>query len=129
MAPGVKSRFFGCYWQSMFLTAMVYPEKADSIKDKEKIRHFKAYYNSFKFILPCKFCREYIKDHLEKELPLDFTGRKKLIYSLYLWKDSVNNKLISQKCKKTKKSPSFGLVLKRLEKLYAVCNPKIGQCV
>lgn len=123
---GVKSRYFGVYWQSMFLSAMVFPEKEPN---KATIKKFKSYYGSFKFILPCKFCREFIREKLEKDLPLDYSGRIPLIRSIYIWKDAVNKKLIKQGCKKTKPSPPFEVILCRLEKLYAVCNPKLGQCV
>lgn len=129
MTRGVKSKYFSCYWATLFLTALAYPEKADKIKDKEQIAHFKVYYNSLKYIIPCCFCRDFIRDHLEKEFPLDFSGRKQLIYSVYLWKDAVNKKLIGQGCKKTKPSPPFEIILKRLEKKYATCDKKVGKCV
>jgi hypothetical protein len=129
MVNGVKSRYFGCYWQSMFLSAIVYPENVDPVRDKETIRHYKNYYSSFKYILPCKFCREFIQDTLEKKYPLDFSGKINLMHSLYIWKDAVNNKLISQGCTRTKKSPPFDKILKKFEKLHARCNPKIGKCV
>lgn len=123
---GVKSRFFGCFWQSMFLAAMVFPKTKPN---KDIVKKFKRYYDSFKFILPCKFCRDFIKEKLEKDIPLDFSGRIGLIRSIYMWKDAVNKKLIAQGCKKTKPSPSFEVILMRLEKMYATCSPKVGMCV
>lgn len=129
MARGVKSKYFGVFWSGMFLTALAYPEKADKIKDKAKIAHYKRYYNSFKYILPCKFCRDFIKEKLEKDFPLDFSGRIALMKSIYIWKDAVNRKLIAQGCLDTKPSPPFKEVLERYEALRAKCDKKIGKCV
>jgi hypothetical protein len=131
MVQGIKSKYFGVFWDSMFLTSMVYPCRIDkSNKDHlKKMKNFKRYYNSFKYIIPCKFCREFIKDVLEKEYPLNFTGRIALIKSLYLWRDRVNKKLIKQGCEVTKPSPPFKEVLAKYESLRAKCDSRIGKCV
>ena len=131
MTIGIKSKYFHCYWDSMFISAMSYPEKINknSKEDLLKQKHFKIYFNSFKYVVSCKFCRDYIKTVLEKEFPLDFSGRVQLMHSIYLWKDSVNKKLIKQKCDFTKKSPPFEKILKKYEKLRATCDKKIGKCV
>ena len=131
MVQGVKSKYFGCYWDSMFLTAMIYPKKIDK-KNKEhllKKKYFKEYYNSFKYIIPCSFCRDFIKDILEKELPINYNGRIELMKSIYLWKDRVNKKLLDKDCSFTKKSPPFYVILKKYEKLRAKCDKKVGKCI
>ena len=46
-----------------------------------------------------------------------------------LWKNAVNDKLIAQGCPVTKKSPPFEVIVKRLEKMTAKCDKKIGKCV
>ena len=126
MSRGVKSKYFGCYWDSMFLTALGFPEKSPS---KAVVKRYKDYFESFKYILPCKFCREFIVEKLDKDFPHDYSGKRQLIYSLYLRKDGVNRKLINQGCKDTKPSPPFESVLRRLEKKYATCEISVGKCV
>jgi hypothetical protein len=131
MAQGVKSKNFGCFWTSMFLSAMCYPEKINlkNTKDKLKMNRYKRYYYSHRFIIPCKFCREFIEKKLIPDLPLDFSGRIPLMYSIYLWKDAVNNKLINQGDKKTKKSPPFQEIYNKYNCLSAKCDPVKQQCV
>jgi hypothetical protein len=131
MVQGVKSKYFGCFWDSMFLAAMVYPSRIDKNDQShlKKMKEFKGYYNSFKYIIPCKFCREFIKDILEKEHPLNFTGRIALLKSLYIWRDRVNKKLIMKDCSFTKPSPPFKEILEKYENLRARCDKKIGKCV
>lgn len=131
MVKGVKSKTFGPIWTSMFLTAMCYPEKiTPECKDHiAKMKHYKSYYNSFQYIVPCKFCREFTKDVLMKDYPLDFSGRIPLMKSLYIWKDRVNRKLLDKKCPFTSPSPPFEIILKRYEKLRAKCDKKVGKCV
>ena len=131
MTQGVKSKYFGCYWQSMFLTAITFPGKCNPrLKEhRRKLRQFKQFYVSLRHVLPCRFCREFISDVLSKMYPLDFSGRIPLMRSIYVWKDQVNQKLISQGCKVTQPSPPFEVVLKRYNKLRANCNKNIGKCV
>ena len=131
MVRGIKSKRFGPYWQSMFMTAMCYQETTDH-KNKlhvMKMNKYKTYYNSFRHVIPCKFCRDFINKVLMKKYPLDYSGRINLMRSLYIWKDQVNKKLISQGCTKTKPSPPFEVILKRYNKLKARCNPTVGKCV
>jgi len=131
MVQGIQSKRFGCYWSSMFITAMCYPEKfnPDCKEHVLKMKHYKSFYDSFQYILSCKFCRDYTKKVLMKEYPLQYTGRIALMKSLYVWKDIINKKLISQGCTKTKPSPPFEDILKRYEKIRAKCNKSIGKCV
>ena len=128
---GVKSSEYGVFWKSMFMTAMCMPDKIDSKNPDHmtKVKHYKTYYNSFQYIIPCLFCREFIVNVLMKELPLDFSGRLPLMHSLYLWKKRVGKKLIDNGCKTTKPSPPFEVILKRYEKLRAHCVKKVGKCV
>jgi GTP-binding protein EngB required for normal cell division len=60
----------------MFLSAMIYSEKADKVKDKEQIKQIKRFEQFLDFVLPYRFCREFIVGTLEKDYPLDFSGRK-----------------------------------------------------
>lgn len=131
MVAGIKSKYFGCYWQSFFISAMVFPEKINLNNPEHvlKVKHYKQFYGSIKYIIACKYCREYTRDVLEKKFPLDFSGRIPLMKSLYIWKDAINNKLIAQGCDFTKPSPPFEVILARYEKLKARCNKKIGKCV
>ena len=128
MTQGVKSKKFGAIWKTMFLTAMCFPEKTTA-KDATLIKHYKSFYDSFQYTIPCKFCREFTSSVLMKEHPLSFEGRIPLMYSLYIWKDRVNKKLIAQKCDFTKPSPPFNVILKRYNGLRANCNSKKGKCI
>jgi hypothetical protein len=131
MVAGVKSKYFGCYWQTMFLSAMVYPDKINGKNPLhiKKRKEFKRFYNSFKYVLGCKFCREFIKNVLEKEIPLDFSGRLGLMRSIFQWKNRVNIKLINSGCKVTKPSPKFSEVLNKYESMRAKCDKSIGKCI
>lgn len=129
MGAGVKSAEFGCIWKTMFISAMCYPSNIRTKDDILKRRRYKTFYNSLKYVIPCKYCREYTRDVLEKKFPLDFRGRLSLMYSIYIWKDQINKKLINQGCKKTKISPPFKEVLNKYKQLSAKCDKKIGKCV
>lgn len=130
MVKGIKSAEFGCIWKTMFIIAMCFPEKYDP-KNKEqsqKLKHYKQFYSSLQYVIPCKFCREFMQGFMIKHIPLDFSGRIPLMFSIYKWKDAVNQKLIYQgnKC-----SPSipFEDVLKYYESLRATCSKSKGKCV
>jgi len=129
--PGVKSKEFGCFWRSMFLVALCYPEKIDNTNKEhlKKRRNYKTYYRSLGNVLPCKFCRTFVQSTLEKKYPLDFSGRYPLIRSIYIWKDAVNEKLIKQGCEFTKPSPPLSVVIAKYSKYLARCNPIEGKCV
>jgi hypothetical protein len=131
MVQGVKSKYFSSYWDTMFMSALIYPTKIDNNNKAhlETQKHFKQFYGSFKYVLGCRFCREYIINVLEPELPLDFSGKIPLMRSLYNWKNAVNLKLIKQNCPFTKPSPKFSVILKKYEKLRARCDAKVGKCV
>jgi len=130
ITSGVKSKKFGCYWKSMFLSSMCYPTKLTACKKDTLIKKkYKIWYYSFENILPCKFCRDYIKNVLRPKYPLDFSGRKELMYSIYIWKDQVNKKLISQG-HNIQPSPPFDYIYNYYENNYRAksCIEKIGVC-
>lgn len=129
MVAGIKSSEFGCIWKTLFITAMCYPRVIKTTEDLLKQKHYKTFYGCLKYTIPCRYCREYTQDVLEKKFPLDFTGRLPLMFSLYTWKDQINRKLILQGCKRTKMSPPFEEVLQKYKKLSAHCDKKIGKCV
>lgn len=128
---GAKSKEFGCYWKTFFMTALCYPDniKKNSKEHTQKMNKFKRHFNNISYVLPCKYCAEFTRNVLMKKYPLDFSGRVKLMYGLYIWKDQVNKKLIAQGCTFTKKSPPFKEVLAKYESLRATCNKKVGKCV
>jgi hypothetical protein len=128
---GVKSKEFGVYWKTFFMTAMCYPEHVDKTNPKHmlKMKRYKLHFNNISYSLPCKFCAQFTRNVLMKKYPLDFSGRVALLHSLYLWKDRVNKKLLKQGCTLTKPSPPFKKVLKYYEGLRAVCDKKAGKCV
>ena len=126
---GVKSKHFGCFWKSMFLTALCYPIDIKKCDNPEKtLRKYKQYYNSFEYVLPCKFCREFIKKTLKKKYPLDYSGRLELFKSLYVWKDIVNKKLYQQGVSR-KKSPPFPFILKMYENYRATSCSSGKTCI
>ena len=130
MARGVKSKEFGCIWKTMFLIAMSFPEKYNP-KCKthvKKLKHFNCFYNSLQYVVPCKFCRSFMQTLIVKKIPLDFSGRIPLMYTIYLWRDTVNRKLIMQG-NNCKPSPSFTEVLSYYDLLSAKCNKKQGKCI
>uniref|UniRef100_A0A6C0E156 thiol oxidase n=1 Tax=viral metagenome TaxID=1070528 RepID=A0A6C0E156_9ZZZZ len=86
----------------IFLFASIhggYPVKIDpNNKDHINIRkHYKHMLLSLQFTMPCIFCRNSYKNFI-KETPIDnfLSGRIQLMYWLYIIKDKVNKKLISQ---------------------------------
>lgn len=117
---GVKSKEFSCIWKTMFLYALNYTP------EQEKI--YRQFYRTLSLLIPCKFCRIFIKEHLNIYYPLNFKNSKCLIKSLYIWKKQVNIKISKQTGKKIY-TPSFETVFKKYENLRATCDPKKGRCV
>jgi len=134
-APGVKSKHFGCFWKSMFMVAVNYPNNPKSIAGKKHIKCMKRYIAATCASIPCKFCQEYCQNVLAKEVPLQFTSRRALMFSLYVWKDMVNRKLMAQErqmpkhLRITKRSPPFHVIYNRYIKMEAKCDPKVGKCL
>lgn len=138
-------------WHTFFIYSRNYPEKYNPLNSEHRIIRYytKNFYESLKFILPCKYCRESYKKYYD-ELPIDnyLHGRDALTYWLYLIKDKVNQKLISQEIDKyyteknkykkrltykedlelrkrifvTKPSPPFKTVIAKYEKFRSTCN-------
>lgn len=127
---GVKSKEFGAFWKCMFMISLCFPNIIDKNNKEhlDKIRHFKMYYNSLQYVIPCYFCRCYIKEVLMKQYPLQYTSRVALMKSIYIWKDMVSKKLQKQG-NIIKPSPPFDVIKKRYEKLYANCDVSVGRCV
>ena len=132
---GVKSKLFGCYWESMFLSALCYPDRIDPNNKShlQKRRHMRTYIHSMKYVLSCRYCRCFVKNKLIKEFPLDMSGKIQLMKSIYIWRDQVNKKLIKQELsigkQITKDSPPFEEIMKKYSKYYAKCDQKIGKCI
>jgi hypothetical protein len=127
---GVKSKNFGVFWSGMLMISLCFPNKID-LNNKEhldKIRHFKMYYNSLQYVIPCYFCRCFIKEVLMKHYPLQYTSKVALMKSIYIWKKTVSTKLQKQG-NLVKPSPPFAVIKKRYEKMYANCDKKLGSCV
>lgn len=138
-------------WKSMFMIAANYPLQITNSKEHKDLKeHYKQFYISFQYMLPCKYCRESYKGFL-KELPIDpyLKSRKCLMYWLYLIKDKVNKKLIhyqeiliheiqtgnsKQKEKaiknifRSKPSPPFKETCKYYEQFRAGCSDKTKSC-
>lgn len=137
-------------WKSMFMIAANYPLQLNNTKEHSDIKkHYKNWFISFQYILPCKYCRESYKGFL-KELPIDpyLISRKCLMYWLYLIKDKVNKKLIYHqellinelknskrhnekqniKIFRTTPSPPFKEVCQYYEKFRAGCSDKTKSC-
>ncbi len=127
---GVKSKEFGAFWKCMLMISLCFPNVVD-LKNKkhiQKIKHYKVYYNSLQNVIPCFFCRCYIKQVLMKKYPLQYTSRVALMKSIYTWKFMVSEKLRKQG-NKVKKNPPFSVIKKQYEKLYATCDASVGRCV
>jgi hypothetical protein len=130
MTKGVKSKEFGCFWKSMMLVSLCYPEKIDRKNKKhlKKMQSIKTYIETLQDVLPCKYCRCFMKKILIKKYPIDYSGRINLMHSIYVWKDLVTKKLQNQG-HIVKNSPPFKVILKKYEKYYAKCDAKTSSCV
>lgn len=125
-------------WKSLFITVGNYPIKIDETNRLHvaKKRYYKDFLSSLQHILPCKYCRRSYRLFL-KELPMKnyLSGRRELMYWLYLIKDKVNKKLIAQERKfphkdgfRTTPSPPFEDVCKYYEQFRAGCSEKTKTC-
>ncbi len=98
---GIKTTFWGPHaWAFLFSSiAGAYPIRVDpNNKDHIKtVKSFQAMITSLQHTLPCSFCqRSYVR--FLKELPLNkySNTRRDMMKWLYLLRDKVNKKLISQ---------------------------------
>lgn len=115
----LKSEGFACFWTTLFMVATSLYETFDP-KNKDHIRQrraVEAYVKTTFKVLPCATCRTYSRDVLLKTVPMDYSGRRNLLYSMYLLKDAVNQKLIRQGNKRTKPSPTFESVYRRYSRM------------
>lgn len=126
----MQSSKFGVYWSSMFLTAMNLYEEYDPRNETHRAQRkaYRKFYNSIADVLPCRFCRETMSEKILPQYPLDLSGRRALMFTIYQWKDYVNKKLIAQGDKRTKPSPPFERVYAKWEALRARCDPKTKTC-
>jgi hypothetical protein len=147
-------RFGKCMWDTMFIIAMNYPLKINNSKEHVILKkHYYNYYTSYKYMLPCKYCRISYSQFI-KSIPLKkhLNSRKRLILWLYKIKDLVNKKLIKQeqqqideinnsnktneeKIKDIEKihitlpSPAFDKVYSYYEQYRAYCSDKKKTCI
>lgn len=126
-------------WTFMFTIASNYPTTIDvTNKDHRALRlHYKAFFQSIEFMLPCKYCRQSYHQFIA-ELPIDdfLSSRRRIVYWLYLIKDKVNRKLIAQEREsprkdgfKTQPSPPFKDVMAYYASFRAKCSDKTKTCV
>ena len=114
---GLSTRSWGPGgWSFLFSCIMGgYPPVINKNNNEHKRikKHFKQMFNNLGYTMPCIFCRESFKQFY-KEIDIEpfLTDRINLMKWLYLIRDKVNTKLISQeeKCYNDEK--------KRLKKLY-----------
>lgn len=126
----MNSRSFGCFWDTMFLVANNLYEHFDPSNPQhiQQKRNVTTFLYSIPHVLPCKFCRQYCMETIIPNFPLNFSGRLALMYSLYLWKDQVNKKLLGQGVDYASPSPPFGQVLQYYDSFRASCNPVQQTC-
>jgi len=106
-------------WTTMFAVAANFPEEIDE-KNKEhrKILHwYRQFFKSIPHILPCSYCRCSSENVISKVVKWDFRSRESLLFSIYLWKSIVNEKLNAQDNRK-RKSPPFEQVVARYRKFH-----------
>lgn len=94
---GVKTKSWGPhFWKTMYFVAMNYPVKP-SQQDR---KHYKSFYSSIQFILPCGLCLADFKKTIS-EIPIDdyLDSRIDLLKWVWTMYDHVNCKLIAQEKK------------------------------
>jgi len=95
----MNTSFWGpAMWDVMFSLAMNYPTRIDLnlAEHREVYTHYVHFFNTIPFILPCKHCRQSSVNVIRKVVPFNFKGRTELMYSIYMWKALVNDKLNKQ---------------------------------
>ena len=141
-----KTKEFGpSYWYVLFTMVLggSFPHKVN-LNDKNHKKIVKYYKNTFiglMYTLPCSLCRESYKSFLKiNNIDKYLTSKYKLVYWLYLMRDLVNKKLISQEkdlisqgikplCI-TPSSPSFETVINQYYKKKAnKCSIKCKKCL
>ena len=98
----------------MFTIALGFPDQPTS----QDIDIYSSFYMTLNRLVPCNACRQYTKHVIEPTIPLDFSGKKELLFSLYSRKTLVNAKL-------GKPNATFEQVLDQYTKLFAKsCHTK-----
>lgn len=105
-------------WYSLHTIAYNYPDKPTT----EQRNHYKHFYESLQYMLPCKYCRESWKNFL-KELPIDnyLHSRSAITFWIYLMHNKVNKKLREQG-NKISKDPPYEEICKKYESIRANCS-------
>lgn len=88
------------YWYVIHLTALAYPDTPSM----NEVSTYKAFYENFGNILPCKRCRANYKRHLQ-ELPIDkaLSSRREL----FDWTVQLHNIVNQETGKATTWSPDY----------------------
>ena len=148
------------FWDTLFIMIIgAYPPTINYNKQEHLNieKGFISTMSNLRYTLPCSFCRESYKKFYN-QLPIkQFSqGRITMMYWLYLMKDLVNKKLITQEldyltdlhknyrtnkiniikytskskgCFTTSPSPKFMEVLEKYSALRAICNKKLKKCI
>jgi len=97
---GINPKLWGpSFWKTLFYTGLNYPVKVDNTNKCHIAlrKHYKMFYCSLQYILPCIFCLEsYRRFWKEEDIDKYLNRRIDLLKWLYILKDKVNNKLIQQ---------------------------------
>ncbi len=96
---GVKTKAWGPhFWKTMYFVAMNYPVSNPSQQDR---KHYKSFYQSIQFILPCGLCLADFKKAV-KEIPIDEYLDSRIDLLRWIWDmyDRVNCKLMAQEKKR-----------------------------
>lgn len=120
----IRSSEFGAFWKSMFMVATSIYEKFDPNNSEhvQQQKNVKAFMTSLFKVLPCSVCRSYTQEVLLRIHPLDYSGRRQLMLSLYCIRDAVNHKLLQQGKPHARKSPPFETVYKKYTSM--IVQPK-----
>jgi hypothetical protein len=140
-----KTKLFGPkYWYTLFTMVLgAYPVKIDSLNKEHLVvkKYFKSMLYGLRYTLPCSICRNsYASFYEQLNINKFLSSRYRLTYWLYLMKDKVNRKLLTQEREikkshtkvlfKTKPTPSFLAVVKHYYKERAMsCNSVYKRCM
>lgn len=93
------------------------------VPNAENAKRYKVFYENFKYILPCKYCREsYEKFFNETRIEQFLNNSERLYYWTYLIHNNVNGKLRNQGFKQ-EPNPSYKSIKKHYEnKCYNDCT-------
>ena len=111
---GMQTSVFGPIWFTLHLISFNYPIKPTQADKK----HYMDYIKSYRYVLPCVYCRNNFDDNLKKaKFGLDVMKNRetfsKFIYKLH----NLINKMLNKKVKIT-----YNEVRDRYESLRSRCN-------